>query len=69
VSSTSTSREVRIEARLEALERENKLLEAALMAVLKTSGTLNRCPCALEKGDGRGALDAYLATRVGRGVA
>jgi len=69
VSSTSTCRDGRIEARLEALERENKLLEAALMAVLKTSGTLNRCPCALEKGDERGALDAYLETRVGGGIA
>ncbi|KAF2425817.1 hypothetical protein EJ08DRAFT_663475 [Tothia fuscella] len=46
-SHTSTSKEARLEARLEALERENRLLEAALMAVLKTSGTLNRCPCVL----------------------
>lgn len=46
-SHTSTSKEARLEARLEAVERENRLLEAALMAVLKTSGTLNRCPCVL----------------------
>jgi hypothetical protein len=46
-SHTSTSKEARLEARLEALERENRLLEAALMAVLKTGGTLNRCPCVL----------------------
>ncbi|KAK5012354.1 hypothetical protein LTR60_004425, partial [Cryomyces antarcticus] len=42
---TSASKEARLEARLEALERQNKLLEAALMAVLKTGGALNRCPC------------------------
>ncbi len=35
----------RLESRLDLLERENRLLEAALMAVLKTSGKLNRCPC------------------------
>jgi hypothetical protein len=46
-SHTSNSKGMRLEARLEALERENRLLEAALMAVLKTSGTLNRCPCVL----------------------
>jgi hypothetical protein len=46
-SHTSASKEARLEARLEALERENRLLEAALMAVLKTGGTLNRCPCVL----------------------
>lgn len=34
-----------VEERLEALERRNQLLEAALMAVLKTGGTLNGCPC------------------------
>lgn len=37
-----------LEARLAGLERKNRLLEAALMAVLKTSGTLNGCPCHLE---------------------
>ena len=52
-SHTSASKEARLEARLDALERENRLLEAALMAVLKTSGTLNKCPCALNKRDGR----------------
>lgn len=36
--------ESRLEGRIEALERENRLLEAALMAVLRTSGTLNGCP-------------------------
>jgi hypothetical protein len=41
----SSSRKEKMAARLEALERENKLLEAALMAVLKTGGTLNKCPC------------------------
>jgi len=34
-----------LEGRLDLLERENRLLEAALMAVLKTSGKLNQCPC------------------------
>ncbi|KIW09452.1 uncharacterized protein PV09_00332 [Verruconis gallopava] len=48
-SHTSHSREARLEARVEALERENRLLEAALLAVLKTSGTLNRCPCGVLK--------------------
>lgn len=37
--------ESRLESRIEALERENRLFEAALMAVLRTSGTLNGCPC------------------------
>ncbi|GME49180.1 hypothetical protein GTA08_BOTSDO07465 [Neofusicoccum parvum] len=32
-----------LEARVEALERQNRLLEAALQAVLRTSGMLNRC--------------------------
>ncbi len=35
----------RLETRIETLERENKLLETALMAAIKTSGTLSRCPC------------------------
>jgi hypothetical protein len=48
----------RLESRIEALERENKLLEAALIGILKTSGTLNRCPCVIlsksqETGGGR----------------
>lgn len=34
-----------LEERLAALERQNQLLEAALMAVLKTGGTMNGCPC------------------------
>jgi len=38
----------RLEERLAAIERRNRLLEAALMAVLKTSGTLNGCPCGLD---------------------
>ena len=40
--------ESHLEARIEAIERRNRLLEAALMAVLKTSGTLNGCPCSLD---------------------
>jgi hypothetical protein len=40
-SNTSTSR---IDARLEALEKQNALLSAALMAVLKTNGALNSTP-------------------------
>lgn len=44
--STAVSKDAsRLESRIESLERENRLLEAALMAVLRTSGTLNRCPC------------------------
>lgn len=37
----STRAASRIDARLEALEKQNALLSAALMAVLKTNGTLN----------------------------
>jgi hypothetical protein len=44
-SQTSDNRGLELEAQIEALQRENRLLEAALMAVLKASGTLNRCPC------------------------
>lgn len=44
---TSSTKESRLEARVEVLERENRLLEAALMAVLKTGGQLNGCPCGL----------------------
>jgi hypothetical protein len=36
-----------LESRIESLERENKMLEAALMAVLKTSGALDECPCVI----------------------
>ncbi|KAH7052360.1 hypothetical protein B0J12DRAFT_661367 [Macrophomina phaseolina] len=69
-----------LEARVEELERQNTLLEAALQAVLKTSGMLNRCPCsstsssaaAAAKSEGgttaaggeESALDVYLGTRV-----
>lgn len=48
---TSGSKETRLEARIELLERENKLLEAALMAVLKTGGKLNGCPCGIGEGE------------------
>jgi hypothetical protein len=44
---TSCSIVPRLESRIESLERENKLLEAALMGVLKSSDTLNRCPCVI----------------------
>lgn len=40
-----------LEARLAAIERRNRLLEAALMAVLKTSGTLNGCPCGVDSAE------------------
>jgi hypothetical protein len=43
--SSRTSNYYTDKARISALERENRLLEAALMAVLKTGGTLNKCPC------------------------
>ena len=36
-----------MEAQVEALERKNRLLEAALMAVLNTGGVLNGCPCGM----------------------
>lgn len=39
--STSTRNSTRFDARLEALEKQNALLSAALMAVLKTNGSLN----------------------------
>jgi hypothetical protein len=39
----------KLKARVEALERENRLLDAALMAVLKTSGSLNGCPCGIRQ--------------------
>jgi hypothetical protein len=76
----SAPREQRLEARVEGLERENRLLEAALMAVLKSGGRLNKCPCQTSHresvGSARteeeretrvGALEVYLATRVGNG--
>lgn len=40
-SSKGSSKTSRIDARLEALEKQNALLSAALMAVLKTNGALN----------------------------
>ncbi|THX79274.1 hypothetical protein D6D04_05285 [Aureobasidium pullulans] len=51
-----------IEARMEALERRNKLLEAALSAVLKTGGTLNGCPCQASHAEGHDCQEA-VATR------
>lgn len=42
----SSSRTSRFDARLEALEKQNALLSAALMAVLKTNGALNGPPSA-----------------------
>jgi hypothetical protein len=35
----------KLRAQLESVERQNRLLEAALQAVLWTAGSLNRCPC------------------------
>ena len=49
---------VGIEARMEALERRNKLLEAALSAVLKTGGMLNGCPCQASHAPGLGCQEA-----------
>jgi hypothetical protein len=53
VASTGTHRAslrvIRLEARLESMEREKDLLEAALKAVLLTSGKLNKCPCSFMK--------------------
>jgi hypothetical protein len=49
---------VGIEARMEALERRNKLLEAALSAVLKTGGMLNGCPCQASHAPGHGCQEA-----------
>ncbi|PPJ49607.1 hypothetical protein CBER1_01946 [Cercospora berteroae] len=45
-SSTTNRAASRIDARLEALEKQNALLSAALMAVLKTNGQLNNGPLA-----------------------
>ena len=44
----------RLEGRIEALERENRMLEAALMAVLRTGGALNGCPCGVLRGGEEG---------------
>jgi hypothetical protein len=69
----------RLEGRIEALERENRMLEAALMAVLRTGGTMNGCPCGVlsdgeesvrsngcgseRRGNGMSVLEVYLGTR------
>jgi len=64
----------RLEGRVEALERENRMLEAALMAVLRTGGALNGCPCGVLSGveentrnngcgNGMSVLEVYLGTR------
>ncbi|KAF2404314.1 hypothetical protein EJ06DRAFT_196504 [Trichodelitschia bisporula] len=57
-----------LEARIMVLERENRLLEAALMAVLKTNGALNACPCGgggvASNEEAKGALEAYFGSRV-----
>ncbi|CAD0098913.1 unnamed protein product [Aureobasidium mustum] len=59
---------VTIEARMEALERRNKLLEAALSAVLKTGGMLNGCPCQVSHAPGLGCQEAATSeTLVARG--
>lgn len=60
------SRHAQLEARVDVLERQKKLLEAALMAVLQTSGHLNNCPCSLprsEDANGRcsGMREGYVA--------
>jgi hypothetical protein len=39
-----------LQSQMEALERQNKLLEAALHAVLWTAGSLNGCPCSTSAG-------------------
>jgi hypothetical protein len=56
-----------IEARMEALERRNKLLEAALSAVLKTGGMLNGCPCQASHAPGHGCQEATTSDLVARG--
>ncbi|KAF2839879.1 hypothetical protein M501DRAFT_1057198 [Patellaria atrata CBS 101060] len=44
-----------LEKRVEALERENKLLETALLAVLKASARMGGCPCLVRfEGEERG---------------
>lgn len=52
---------VTIEARMEALERRNRLLEAALSAVLKTGGMLNGCPCQASHAPGLGCQEAAIS--------
>ncbi|KAF2083903.1 hypothetical protein K490DRAFT_69296 [Saccharata proteae CBS 121410] len=70
-----TSKVRSLEARVDALERQNKLLEAALQAVLKTSGEMKRCACEARREEerkrneggrvwsGGSALDVWLETR------
>jgi hypothetical protein len=58
---------VGIEARMEALERRNKLLEAALSAVLKTGGLLNGCPCQASHAPGHGCQETATSDLVARG--
>ena len=64
----------KLEGRIEVLERENRMLEAALMAVLRTGGALNGCPCGILRsaeestrnngfGNGMSVLEVYLGTR------
>lgn len=55
---------VTVEARMEALERRNKLLEAALSAVLKTGGMLNGCPCQASHAPGVGCQEAATSERL-----
>lgn len=50
-------RRTALESRVAALERENQLLEAALVAVLKTSGALARESARHERWHGRGRRD------------
>lgn len=44
-SQSPPSNEARLESQVQLLRREVRLLEAALLAVLKTGGRLNGCPC------------------------
>ncbi|KAF2136626.1 uncharacterized protein K452DRAFT_362393 [Aplosporella prunicola CBS 121167] len=56
-----------MEARVEELERQNRLLEAALQAVLKAGGVVQgRCACGQAVvGQQASALDVYLNARMG----
>ena len=47
----------KLEGRIEVLERENRMLEAALMAVLRTGGALNGCPCRVLGNGERGRMN------------
>jgi hypothetical protein len=46
----------RLQSRVQMLERQNKLLEAALNAVLYTAGFLNGCPCSKQNGRDRDGI-------------